>query len=232
MKDNIINSSMDLVTPFYNEQDNVMEVHKRHKKLEEIFNIKNYIYVINGSEDDTPRLLKELSRKDPKIKLVHIKENKGYGYGMKQGYKAVESEFIMTNHSDLQFDPYSYFLSHRFENFDNLLALFPKRVGRPKLEVINALIVRFFCSIFLNRKIKDFNGQPKLLKTNYVLSQIDEYPDDFCFELKLFYECGNNSLNLPVIMSRRKYGLSQWNTGYFQMLKILFRYISFAIFKK
>ena len=43
MKEKIINASVDLVTPFYNEEENVSEVHKRHKKLEEIFNIPQII---------------------------------------------------------------------------------------------------------------------------------------------------------------------------------------------
>ncbi len=106
------NTIIDIVVPFYNERENILEVYKDLKRLERLFHIGKYIFVNNGSKDGSEVFFEELIHIEKKIDLIHIIDNKGLGNGIKEALKRSTAEFILMNHSDRQFDAYSYFLTH------------------------------------------------------------------------------------------------------------------------
>ncbi len=223
------NFNMNVVVPFYNEEENIKSFHKEQKKIERLFNISKYIYIDNGSLDNTFKELNKLAAIDDKIEVIQVKENLGYGFGIKQGLSAVNSEIILINHADLQFNAYSFFL-HNLSVLSCLkepLNIMPQRHNRSNLDSISSFILRSILSIIFLKKVFDFNGQPKLIFFKSI-DNIWSLPDNFCFDLAIYNIFEKQSVFLPVLQKKRGKGESSWSNDISKRIKIFLNYIFFA----
>ena len=220
--------SIDFVVPFYNEQDNIVHSHNINSRIERLFNIKNYIYINNGSKDATAANLKLLAESDPKIKIIDVAVNQGYGYGMQQGIKASSADYILTNHADIQFDSYTFFLTHLslLQSLESPKPIFPRRANRPAIDSFVSTVLRTIISILMRRKVGDFNGQPKLMPRLRVQPGADTYPNDFALDLALYLQFQSSEIiQLPVLQAARLFGESSWNKHPFARVGQMKRWI-------
>lgn len=208
---------LDVVVPFFNEERSIEASHHSARRLERLFHIKNYVYVDNGSLDATAAALEREARSDPKIRVVRVPRNLGYGYGMCQGFTAATAEFILTNHADQQFDAYTFFMTHldRLQTLTRPVPVFPRRVDRPRVDSFFSCVLRLMLCGMLGRRISDFNGQPKLLLRAPIMQVISGLPHDFCLDLALYLLFAEQDLlKLPIIQANRRHGESSWNTKF------------------
>ena len=227
------NQTVDVVIPFFNEEGNVSISHEEHKKIERFLNVAQYIYIDNGSSDNTFKILKKISSQDKKVKIISIKNNIGYGYGIKQGLKDSNSDLVLLNHADLQFNPHSFFQENlaTLVKLSEPLNILPQRFNRPKIDRISSAFLRFLLSIVYINKMPDFNGQPKQ-KTKKNIKNINELPDNFCIDLALFRICKDQSIILPTIQRGRYSGKSSWNEDLVKRITIFLEYLFYAIKKR
>ena len=227
------NKSVSVVIPFYDEQENIINCHKEQKKIERLLNISEFIYINNGSSDKTSLYLHDLSKEDKKIKVLDLDLNLGYGGGIKEGLKLNNSDFILLNHADQQFDSYSFFLNnlYKLESLHEATNILPIRFNRGKLDRISSSILRSLLSILTFRKIIDFNGQPKLFQLDKS-KDLNELPNNFCLDLSLYFLMDGNYLSLPIIERERIKGHSHWKGSFLKRMTIFIQYLIFAIFKK
>jgi capsule biosynthesis phosphatase len=223
---------IDLIIPFFNEEKNVEKVHLQNKKAERLLNINNYIYVDNGSSDNTRKELNLLAKKDSKIKLVFLDKNLGYGDGIKAALKNSSAEIIVLNHADLQFDLYNFiYLNEDTLKKANCLNILPKRINRSFVESVSSAFLRTLLSLIFKKKILDFNGQPKIFLKSHVGS-IDQLPSNFCIDLAIYMKIHKNSIKMPVIQNIRKVGASSWSKSFKLRLSIFNQYILWALRNK
>ena len=225
--------TVNIVIPFFNEEKNILIIHPEQKKIERLLNVTQYIYIDNGSSDNTFKNLKKIASQDKKVKVISINKNLGYGHGIKKGLQEVESDLVLLNHADLQFDSYSYFLSNlpalkKMKKPQNILS---QRLNRPLNFRINSTILRFLLSILYFQKIYDFNGQPKLLFIKNI-KNIDTLPNDTCIDLALYRLTKEQSITLPIIERDRHSGESSWNKDFVKRIKMFLQYLLFAIKKR
>ena len=103
-------SDLTIVIPCYNEQNNLIILLKKIKKILENNKFVKIILVDNGSIDQSTSIIKNNSIfNNINFKLVEIKKNIGYGNGIMQGLKRVETEFYGWTHADLQTDIHDVF---------------------------------------------------------------------------------------------------------------------------
>jgi len=219
------NTPIDIVVPFYNEEENILDVYKDLKKLERLFHIQKYIFINNGSIDESDRLFKELINIDKKIELVDVKKNIGLGNGIKQGIQKSTAEFILLNHSDRQFDAYTYFLTHIEGLFKikDPSSIFSLRKNRPLSHSFFTYFLRLTLGILSLKKIKDFNGQPKLIERKLV-TDIEKLPNNYTIDF-IIYKMVNPKYFFPIIEKPRDKGVSSWSRNIFGKLKIFSTYI-------
>jgi glycosyltransferase involved in cell wall biosynthesis len=69
-----------VVTPCYNEQGNVEELHRRIAAVFETLPQYDWehIYIDNASRDDTPKLLRAMAATDPRVKVILNNRNFGH----------------------------------------------------------------------------------------------------------------------------------------------------------
>lgn len=226
------NESIDLIVPFFNEESAVTKVHFQNKKCERLFNINNYIYVENGSTDNTREKLKELAKNDKKIKLILSEKNLGYGGGIKAGLSESSSSIVILNHADLQFDLYNF----TYTNLDlittqNNTNILPKRLNRGYKDSIYSVLLRFILSIIFFKRIKDFNGQPKIFNKSF-LGSIDNLPNNFCIDLAIYKKIFLHSIQIPILQSERTIGESTWSGSVKKRIKIFIDYILWAVMNR
>ena len=100
-----MNNSLTIIFPFYNEENRI------NKSLDKIskfvkFNISldlEIIFVNDGSNDRTDKIIHEFLEINDKKIYKYFKENKnmGKGYALKIGVKNAEKDWILTSDIDL-----------------------------------------------------------------------------------------------------------------------------------
>jgi glycosyltransferase involved in cell wall biosynthesis len=100
----MLSMQLSLVLPCFNEAANI-----ERTALEVLAWLQtsgtegDVIIVDDGSSDDSPRILRDLSQKDKRIRIVTHATNKGYGEAVKSGCDAARKEWIAFMDSDGQF---------------------------------------------------------------------------------------------------------------------------------
>ena len=96
-----------IIIPVYNEEDTILKILKKIKKVEENYNYDFNVIVINdGSSDNTHQILSQ----NPELynKLIDNKINRGKGNAFKLGIKEIKGEIVIMQDADLEYDPNDY----------------------------------------------------------------------------------------------------------------------------
>lgn len=97
--------SLSVFFPLVNEEGNVKETVKRAIGVLEKLKLEYEILLINdGSKDETGRIIDELAAHNPKIRVIHHKQNLGYGEALKSGFYNAKYDTIVYTDGDGQFD--------------------------------------------------------------------------------------------------------------------------------
>lgn len=98
-------TSLTVSMPAYNEAANIAAmidlVKERTANLVDDLEI---IVVDDGSKDGTGDIVREISMRDPRVRLVQHEVNQGYGAAVADGVWAATKELVFFTDSDLQFD--------------------------------------------------------------------------------------------------------------------------------
>jgi dolichol-phosphate mannosyltransferase len=97
---------VDFVIPLYNEQAGLIRFHEMldATPLPPEFE-RRYIYVDDGSDDQTPSLLEELAAKDSRISVIHLSRNFGHQAALSAGVDAASGDTVITLDGDGQHPP-------------------------------------------------------------------------------------------------------------------------------
>jgi len=94
-----------LIAPVYDEEENVERLHAR---VVEVFGSRagwELILVDDGSRDRSPELIRELSRRDPRVVGVFFERNCGQTAATAAGIQIARGKLLATLDADLQNDP-------------------------------------------------------------------------------------------------------------------------------
>lgn len=98
-------NSLSVFFPTYNEEGNIINtVLKTRNKLLKTFDKWEIIIVNDGSVDRTPKIAKELEKKDKRIRVISHEINRGYGASLKTGFYNAKYPWVCFTDSDGQFD--------------------------------------------------------------------------------------------------------------------------------
>ena len=98
--------ALSLVVPVYNEELCLEEFFKRcSAMLSESGTDAEFVFINDGSTDGSARLLKDLSRKDPSVRVIHFSRNFGHQIAIKAGIDHAQGRAVVIIDSDLQDPP-------------------------------------------------------------------------------------------------------------------------------
>jgi len=98
--------TVDLVIPVYNEQEGIRSFHESLAAVEFPGSFsRRYIYVDDGSRDDTAALLEQLATADPRVTVIRLSRNFGHQAALTAGLDAAQGDVIVTMDGDGQHPP-------------------------------------------------------------------------------------------------------------------------------
>jgi len=220
---------LSVVVPFYNEEDNVEEMHRRLREvLDRTGETYELIFIDDGSTDRTGTLLREIYKKDENVVLLKLRRNFGQTPALQAGFDHARGEIIISMDGDLQHDPAEIpqFLAKMDEGYDIVS-------GWRKDRKDNAL-VRKFPSWVANRMMKklvkvqihDFGTTFKAYRRE-VVRGIHLYGELHRFIPALISREGFKITELPIsnivrLHGKSKYGLSRVRRVLFDLLTVKF----------
>ncbi len=210
----MVRPRLSLALPFYNEEENVANV---IHDLENAFaseGLENYelLAVNNGSWDKTAEILKELNQKNPRVKIVTVPVNQGLGYGILQGFKAAEGDYVGFNCGDGQISAEDVMKVWRKLITGNFDLCKVKRVVRQdglNRRFISA-IFNTLCRVLFGIKSRDVNGIPKIMKRE-VLERLRLVSKDWFIDAEIMIKATQAGFKIgeePVEFLKRKGGSS------------------------
>jgi glycosyltransferase involved in cell wall biosynthesis len=96
---------LSIIVPVYNEEKTVKKILNKVKKVR-LPNLieKEIIVVDDGSQDETPSILNNISG----IKVINHKTNKGKGAAVRTGIETAKGDIILIQDADLEYNPDDY----------------------------------------------------------------------------------------------------------------------------
>lgn len=216
-----------IVIPCYNEHDSLIELFSQITSMQGRKNLE-FILVDNGSQDRTSEIFEKMVSNN--LVKLSLKENLGYGGGIKAGLEVARGEFLGWIHADLQ-----YSLTEIVKNLNDIPvnAKYVKglRQRRSFLENFISFNMSVIESFIFKRILYDINAQPTLLHRSLYEVMID-LPNDFSIDLYSYVIAkkeGVEIYRLNVNFLRRSYGQSSWNSGFKSILKMSTRTILYSV---
>ena len=174
-----MNYDFSLVLPVQNQADIISLVSNQIVKILKTARI-NYqlVMVENGSKDKTLSVLKQLARKNNRIKI--ITSLPGYGRAVIQGLKNSNGKYIGYMPSDGQCD--AFVLPKVFEAMQNKSVDLVKVYRTSRESLIRKYVSRVFnwlANICFNLKARDINASPTIFAARNLKQLKLESPDSF-----------------------------------------------------
>lgn len=93
-----------IVIPVYNEEDNITNIYEEVKKQLKGTDIE-FLFVNDGSQDNTEDILEKLSKKDSNVKVVNLSKNFGHQIAITCGLDYAGGDAAIIMDSDMQDPP-------------------------------------------------------------------------------------------------------------------------------
>lgn len=156
--------SISVFLPAFNEEENInLCVLSVKRYLNRRFKDYEILVISSGSTDSTEKKVKELAKKDKRIKSIHHKKI-GYGRALRAGFANSSKELIFYTDADNQFN---------IEEMDKLLPLLSSydivagfRINRqnPLMRIFIANVYNMLIRVLFNLKVRDIDASFKLYK--------------------------------------------------------------------
>lgn len=201
------------VIPCYNEAEVIREFYGRLSAIAQELNpyAFEFIFINDGSFDDTPAILNELSEKDERVKVLHFAKNLGHQIAITAGIDFSSGDVIVTIDADLQDPPelFKQMLEKIREGYDVVHAQRRRRAGETWFKRATAW---FFYKLL--KKVTDHNlvensGDYRAF-TRPVLKAVQRFREQHRFIRGIFSSIGFKQYVLPYDRDRRFAGKTKY----------------------
>lgn len=204
-----------VVVPCYNEQESLPLFYEEIKKIEKEMSYADFefIFVNDGSKDDTLKIAKELAKKDKEVRFVSFSRNFGKEAAMLAGLEAAKGDLITVMDADLQDPP--KLLKDMYkgiveEGYDCVGTRRVTRKGEPKIRSWFAR--RFYKLINRMSKVEMVDGARDFrLMTRQMVDSIISLKEYNRYSKGLFSFVGFNTKWLEYENVERVAGTTKWS---------------------
>ena len=205
---------LSIIVPMYNEEEVIELFYKETKKVvDEISNKYDYemLFIDDGSKDNSMQKVKEIRKKDKKVRYVSFSRNFGKEAGMYAGLKNSKGDLVVLLDADLQHDPkyIPEMIKYIEEGYDTVTTL-RNRKGESK---IKSWFSESFYKIMKEAKDVELKqgSQDYRMMTRQVVNAILELKEYNRFSKGIFSWVGYKTKYIEVENRTRAAGKSKWN---------------------
>ena len=223
-----------IVIPCYDEEDNLPQLIATIEEMAKGRDIE-FVLVENGSKDGSYELMKSLVKDKPFIKIVKVDVNQGLGFGICQGIKEANGDFVGWIHADLQTprEDIEKFLNYLdMTDPNHLIMVKATRHNRTLVDYFFTNAMAIFCSLLFRTLLYDVQAVPVIV-SNDLFKSMKVIPHGFAFDMFMYWQArkkGFDVKRLPVRILKREKGNSSWNTGLLARIR-LSRYMAHSAFE-
>jgi glycosyltransferase involved in cell wall biosynthesis len=219
-------NQIEIVIPCFNEARNLPGLIQLLEELVEDSELC-FVLVDNGSTDDSAEIFSKVI--NPKICVVTLEINQGYGGGILAGLRQCNCQFVGWMHSDLQTPP-TVLLGKKFQATPNAL-IKGQRTGRRFSERLFTIGMAVIESMIFRQRLWDINGQPSIFPREW-FEKLENPPKDFSLDLFLYVQARRSGLTIirpRVEFGERFAGSSTWNTGIKSQIHFVKRTMRYSV---
>jgi glycosyltransferase involved in cell wall biosynthesis len=208
--------NLSLVIPVYNEVESLPELEEWIRRVVEKENLSyEIIFVDDGSNDGSWRVIENLSRKNSVVKGIKFRRNYGKSAALQKGFTYAQGEVIITMDSDLQDSPDeipALYKMIREEGFD-LVSGWKKKRYDPVGKRWPSKFFNKTTGLISGIKIHDFNCGLKAYHNN-VIKSIEIYGEMHRYIPVIAKSAGFTKITEKVVQHHpRKYGTTKFGAG-------------------
>ena len=208
-------SGLSIFFPAYNDAGTIASLVIRSVQVASTLTGNYEVIVVNdGSKDDTPRILDELSRVYPQhVRIIHHEKNRGYGGALRSGFAAATKEFIFYTDGDAQYDPAEMTeLWGRMTDGVDWVNGWKISRADPLHRIVIGRAYHHMVKILFGLKVRDVDCDFRLMRRKiFDVVRLEKDSGVICLEMmKKFQDAGFRVAETPVHHFHRAYGKSQF----------------------
>lgn len=222
---------LSIVVPCYNEEDTIKlflaEAHRVELQLGNQLDFE-YIFINDGSKDNTLNVLKEISNYNSNVHYLSFSRNFGKESAMLAGLEHARGDFITVMDADLQDPPELLIAMYDKiqEGYDVVGTRRKNREGEPAIRTFFSKLFYKVINIISDTEIVD-GARDYRLMTKQVVDSILEMGEVNRFSKGIFAWVGYDTYYIPYENRERVAGESSWN--FWQLVRYsLEGYINFS----
>lgn len=204
-----------VVIPCYNEQESIELFYKEMSSVsEEMNNEFEFIFVNDGSKDNTFTIIKDLCQKDSRVKFISFSRNFGKESAIYAGFSKASGDYVVMMDADLQDPPklLPEMMEYIKQGYDSVATRRVTRRGEPP---IRSFFARMFYKII--NKISDVDivdgARDYRLMTAQMKDAIVSMQEYNRFSKGIFGWVGFQTKWLEYENVERVAGETKWNFG-------------------
>ncbi len=202
-----------IVTPCYNEQDNIEEVWRQAREVMQGIEGVDYehLFIDNCSTDATPRLLRGMAAQDRRVKVIMNARNFGHIRSPFYGLMQARGDAAILLVADLQDPPglMRDFVRHWQEGARIVVGVKPSADESSLMFAVRRLYYRTITRIADVKLIQNFTGFG--LYDRQVLDVLRQIDDPYPYFRGLVSEVGFDAVQVPYNQPRRVRGITKNN---------------------
>lgn len=206
---------LSVVSPCYNEQDNIEELYRRVKAVMDSLDGYTYEHIIidNASTDNTVKILKGLAEQDKNLKVIVNSRNFGHIRSPYHGLMQASGEAVIYLASDLQDPPEKIpeFIKKWEEGYKIVLAVKTESEESPLMFILRKMYYDFIDKISGSEIGMVKNSTGFGLYDKKILDIVREVKDPYPYFRGLICEIGFEKAIIEFAQPSRKRGITKNN---------------------
>jgi glycosyltransferase involved in cell wall biosynthesis len=208
---------LSVVVPVYDEAQSLPELYNRMRAAAGAAGFSyEFLFIDDGSTDDTPRVLRQLAADDPAVRVISFRRNFGKSAALAVAFARVRGRYVLTLDGDLQDDPAE--LSRLLEALESrgldLVSGWKQVRHDPWTKTWPSKLFNSVTAAMCGLPLHDFNCGLKLYRRE-VVESIEVYGEFHRFLPALAHWRGFRVGELPVTHHARQYGKSKFGAARF-----------------
>ncbi|MNM44853.1 putative glycosyltransferase CsbB [compost metagenome] len=205
--------TISIVTPCFNEEENVDELYKQVKNVMKELPQYNYehIFIDNASKDQTVTILKSIAKNDSNVKVIVNARNFGHIRSPYHALLQAEGEAVILLVADLQDPPYMIkdFVMKWEEGYKVVLGVKTQSHESPAMFAIRKMYYNFINRVSEIELTKNNTGFG--LYDSQIIKILREIDDPYPYFRGLISDIGFESYKIEYIQPVRKRGITKNN---------------------
>ncbi len=192
-----------------------------------------FLFVDDGSRDDTPRILAKLAGEDPQVRVISFRRNFGKSAALAVAFARARGRYVLTLDGDLQDDPAE--LPRLLEALESkgldLVSGWKRERHDPWTKTVPSRLFNGVTGAMAGVRLHDFNCGLKLYRRE-VVEAIEVYGEFHRFLPALAHWRGFKVGEIPVTHHARRFGQSKFGAarfvnGFLDLIAAMFLSTSF-----